>query len=309
MAVARNRPLKVGLILPDTERQMNGETARWADFRAMAREAETVGFDSLWVTDHLIHRAERGEQGPWECWSLISALAAVTEQVEIGTLVLCAGFRNPAHLAKMADAVDEISGGRLILGLGAGWNEAEYRAFGYPFDHRVDRFEEAMTIVTGLLRDGRVDFKGTYAEAIECVLRPRGPRLSGPPILIGTGGSGMRMLGLTAKFADQWNVWFGTYHNRVNDLAEMQKSVDEACREAGRDPATLERTAAVMIEVGAHNPSQMSSEPITGAPTQIAAELRRFAEIGVSHVQVWLEPNNLDGIRAFGTVLETLASS
>jgi probable F420-dependent oxidoreductase len=304
----RARPLKVGLILPDTEGQMDGETARWSDFLAMAREAEAIGCDSLWVTDHLIHRAERGEQGPWECWSLISALAAVTERVGIGTLVLCAGFRNPAHVAKMADTVDEISGGRLILGIGAGWNEPEYRAFGYPFDHRVDRFEEAATIITTLLRAGRVDFHGTYYDAADCVLRPRGPRSSGPPIMVGT-GSGSRMLRLTARFADQWNLWFSTFHNRVDELAELQNAADQVCREEGRDPATLERTAAVMIEVGPHTPSQMSSVPISGSPAEIAAELRGFAQIGVSHIQVWLEPNTIEGIQAFSKVLAELDRS
>ena len=167
------RPLKVGLILPETERQMNGGSARWSDLREMAQLGEQIGADSLWITDHLIHR-DPGEEprGMWECWSLISALAAITETPEIGTLVLSTSFRNPALLAKMAATVEEISGGRLILGLGAGWNEAEYIAFGYPFDHRVSRFEEAVTIITGLLRDGHVDFEGTYYT---------GPRLRAAP--------------------------------------------------------------------------------------------------------------------------------
>src|SRR3712207_5459950 len=186
-----HRPLKVGLILPETERQMNGGSARWSDLREMAHLGEQIGADSLWITDHLIHRVPGEEpRGMWECWSLISALAAITEKPEIGTLVLSTSFRNPALLAKMADTVEEISEGRLILGLGAGWHEPEFRAFGYPYDHRASRFEEALTIISTLLREGQVDFAGTYYQARECELRPRGPRPGGPPILIGALGTG-----------------------------------------------------------------------------------------------------------------------
>jgi probable F420-dependent oxidoreductase len=301
---ARGRPLKIGLLLPETEGQLNGATARWSDLAAMARAAEDVGFDSVWVTDHFIHRTETETRGPWECWSLLAALAAVTERVEVGTLVMCAGFRNPALLAKMADTVDEISGGRLILGLGAGWNEPEYRAFGYPFDHRVDRFEEALTIITGLLRQGHVDFEGTYYQARDCELRPRGPRSGGPPIMIGT--TGKRMLGLTAWHADQWNVWYSHTGNRVEGVTSLLADLDAACAEAGRAPQGLERTVAVLAEVGPHAPSTMSVPPLTGSPAALASALRAYAEKGVSHLQVWLEPNTLAGIEAFAAVLETL---
>jgi probable F420-dependent oxidoreductase len=298
------RPLKIGLLLPETEGQLNGGTARWSDLAAMARAAEDVGFDSIWVTDHFIQRTETQTRGPWECWSLVAALAAVTERVEVGTLVICTGFRNPALLAKMADTVEEISGGRLILGIGAGWNEPEYRAFGYPFDHRVDRFEEALAIITGLLRNGRIDFNGSYYQARDCELRPRGPRSSGPPILIGT--TGRRMLGLTARHADQWNVWYSHTGNRVDGVTSLLADVDTACAEARREPSSLERTVAVMVEVGPHAPSTMSVPPLSGSPEALATELRAYAEVGVSHLQVWLEPNTLAGIEAFAAVLEAL---
>jgi alkanesulfonate monooxygenase SsuD/methylene tetrahydromethanopterin reductase-like flavin-dependent oxidoreductase (luciferase family) len=301
---AARRPLKIGLLLPETEGQFNGGTARWSDLLAMTKAAEAVGFDSVWVTDHFIQRSETETRGPWECWSLLAAIAAVTERVEIGPLVVCTGFRNPALLAKMADTVEEISGGRLILGLGAGWNEPEYRAFGYPFDHRVDRFEEALTIIQGLLRDGHVDFDGVYYQARDCELRPRGPRPQGPPILVGT--TGKRMLGLTARHADQWNVWFSSTGNRVEGITPLLASVDAACVAAGRDPATLERTAAVVIEVGPHAPSTMSAPPITGSPEEIATSLRAHAATGLSHVQVWLEPATVAGVEAFAPVLELL---
>lgn len=300
------RPLKLGLLLPETEGQMDGATARWADLLSMAQAAERIGFDSVWVTDHLIHRTDDGQRGPWECWSLIAALAATTNRVEIGTLVLSTSFRNPALLAKMADTVDEISGGRLILGLGAGWNEPEYTAFGYPFDHRVSRFEEALTIISGLLRTGQIDYQGTYVDARDCVLLPRGPRPQGPPILVGTGNAGPRMLQLTARFADQWNVWFKTFNNRIEELDAMRAEVDAACYAVGRDPASLSRTAALKIAVGPHSPSTMSTEPITGSPEAIAEALRAYAAIGLSHAQLWLEPNTVAGIEAFAPVLHIL---
>ncbi|MGI8475559.1 MAG: LLM class flavin-dependent oxidoreductase [Thermomicrobiales bacterium] len=181
---AVGRPLKVGLHLPETER-----IAPWRDLAAMCRLAEDVGFDSIWVPDHLLYRFEGQEpNAPWEGWSILSAVAAVTTRVEIGPLVLCANFRNPALIAKMADAVDEISGGRLILGLGAGWHEPEYRAFGFPFAQRFGRFAEAFTIIRTLLGEGRIDFEGSYFTLRDCELRPRGPRPGGPPLMIGSRG-------------------------------------------------------------------------------------------------------------------------
>src|SRR5436305_9669791 len=133
------RPLKVGINLPTTEGALSGKTPKWADLLAFAERAEVLGFDSLWVPDHLLLRWEGQTRGIWECWSLLAALAAVTSRVELGPLVACTSFRIPALLAKMADTVDEISGGRLVLGLGAGANGREHPAFGAPSDHRIDR--------------------------------------------------------------------------------------------------------------------------------------------------------------------------
>lgn len=304
------RPLKVGIGLPDAEGQMAGETARWTDLLAMARRAEEVGFDSVWVEDHLLFRlGDTPTEGPWECWTLLSALAASTSRVEIGPLVACTSFRNPALLAKMADTLDEISGGRLILGLGAGWHEPEYRAFGFPFDYRVSRFEEALQIIHGLLRDGQIDFEGRYYTARECELRPRGPRPEGPPIWLGS--TAPRMLGLVARYADGWNTYFNRHQNRPEQVAPLREVVDAACVDAGRDPATLERTCAVLVSFeGDSSPSSSANPsgapPMSGSPEEIAATLRAFAAEGISHVQVWLEPNTLAGIESFAPVLELL---
>ena len=239
---------------------------------------------------------------------MLTALAAVTSRVEIGSFVTCTAFRNPALLAKMADTVDEISGGRLILGLGAGWVESEFHAFGFPFDHRVSRFEEAVTIIHGLLRDGHIDFAGTYYQARDCALRPRGPRPTGPPIMIGT--TGARMLRLTARYAGLWNAFFweqGT-GNRAERVPVLQTMVDAACVEAGRDPGTLIRSATVMVNTipDAGHESWTAVPPLTGPPEQIAAELRRYADAGISHLQLWPQPASLAGYEALLPLLELL---
>ncbi len=171
-AVARpKRPLKVGINLPTTEGAMAGKTARWTDLLAFAERAEALGFDSLWVPDHLLLKWQEQTHGIWECWSLLSALAAVTHRVELGSLVACTAFRSPALLAKMADTVDEISGGRLIVGLGAGWDGPENRAFDLKSDHRVDRFEEALQIIVPLLRTGPAGVPHKFINSGEAVLR------------------------------------------------------------------------------------------------------------------------------------------
>ena len=318
--MSNTRPLKVGVLLPDTEHQMNGASARWSDLAEMTRTAEAVGFDSVWVTDHLIHRARKPSdtpveiggdlrklEGPWECWSLLSAMAAITDRVELGTLVICNSFRNPALLAKMADTVEEISGGRSILGLGAGWNEPEFRAFGYPFDHRVDRFEESLAIITSLLRTGHCDFDGRWYRVEDCELRPRGPRSAGPPIIVGTAGE--RMLRLTARYADGWNTWFSQTNNDLEQLQPLLQRVDAACEAEGRDPETLSRSSAVKVEIGPHAPSAMSVAPLTGGPETLADQLRAYAAAGLDHVQLWIEPNTVAGYEAFGRVLEVLDQS
>ena len=302
--VVRNRPLKVGLILPDTEREMGGETARWSDLTAMARMAEDLGFDSIWNADHLIYRFPGKEvQGPWESWSLLAALAAVTTRVEIGPLVSCTSFRNPALLAKIADTVDEISGGRLVLGLGAGWHEPEYIAFGYPFDHRVSRFAEAITIIHGLLRNGRVDFEGTYYSAKECELRPRGPRADGPPIMIGS--TAPRMLSLLAQYGDIWNAWA---RQTLEELAEDRQKVDTAMEEAGRDPATVERTVSLLVDLpsATGRPSEEKVGFKPREPEDLAVHLTSYADAGISHVQLMLDPNTPAGIEWAARSVELL---
>jgi alkanesulfonate monooxygenase SsuD/methylene tetrahydromethanopterin reductase-like flavin-dependent oxidoreductase (luciferase family) len=310
MASIGRRPLKVGLFLTAFDQPWADAPApRWDELVARTRRAEEIGFDSVWVPDHLLLRdGDEDPVGGWEDWSLLAALAASTERVELGPLVACTAFRNPALFAKMADTIDEISGGRLTLGLGAGWHEPEFQAFGYPFDHRVSRFEEAVTIIHGLLKHGQIDFEGTYYQARDCELRPRGPRAPEPPIMIG--GSGARMLGLTARFADIWNRDFDKVNPELKpfspeDLAAWGPRVDAACVEVGRDPATLERTAAVLVDLPIA-PGREGWNALTGSTEELAAGLQCYASAGFTHVQVWLEPSTIAAIEAFAPVLELL---
>lgn len=294
-----HRRLKVGLHLPETER-----IAPWQDLAEMCRTAEDVGFDSIWMPDHLLYRSPGEETtGPWECWSVLSAVAAITSQVEIGPLVLCTSFRNPALIAKMAATIDEVSNGRLILGLGAGWNEPEYSAYGFPFDHRLERFDEAFTIIRKLLREGQVDFTGKFYQARDCELRPRGPRPQGPPLMIGSRGP--KLLRKTMAYADSWNGWGAWFGNRGPGIDPFQAEVDAACREVGRDPAEVERTCAVFIRMpNAEGEIDPVENDVMGSPEEMAELLRDFASHGVTHLQVLLDPNTAESVEAFAPVLE-----
>lgn len=305
----RRRPFEVGLHLPVAEGTMNHRSPRWNDLLKMARRAEEIGFDSLWVPDHVLFRPPDAARstGTWECWTLLAALAASTTRIKLAPHVTCISLRNPALLAKMADTVDEISGGRLILGLGAGWNEPEYRAFGYPFDHLYSRFEEAIHIIHSLLRRGEVDFVGRFHEARECELRPRGPRPNGPPIMIGA--TRKKMLHLTARYADLWNP---PWTKSADELLTLQTRVDAACQEVGRDPLTLGRTACVMVDLpsaagrGGQGPQSRGVPPKPQSIPETIEVLRGYAHQGVSHVQVWIDPSTIEGLESFAPVLEAL---
>lgn len=306
--------LKIGLDMPIFE-TAPGNCLRWPAIRDIAVLCENVGFDSLWFEDHLLWQ-EEGESEPlgrWESWSVLSAVAASTRSISLGNLVVAMDIRNPALLAKMADTVDEISGGRLILGLGTGYHDFERRAFGYPIDHRYSRFEEAIQIVHGLLRDGEVDFHGTYHQAPECVLRPRGPTPGGPPILIGT--TGPKMLRLTARYADMWNVYWLSTGNSPTAVPRLRQLVDEACDEVGRDKATLERTVTVLVaDADAEpwwdelptGPEGLPVKPLQGEPAEIAEALVSYQEVGISHVQITLDSPTTRAIEEFALVIESL---
>lgn len=300
------RPLKVGIQLPEVEREV-----RWPELLDMIRAIEDLGFDSIWVGEHLLYRwPEQPPRGPWEAWTLMAAIAASTSRVEFGPLVACTNFHNPALLAKQAATIDEVSGGRFILGLGAGWNVTEFAAFGFPFDHRIDRFEEAFTIIRTLLRDGAIDFDGRFYQARDCEILPRGPRPNGPPLLIGSRGP--RMLEITMPHADAWNVWFADTGNAPAGVAPLRTLVDAACLAAGRDPSAVARSVAVHVRMPGGTGriqtsySDRAPAPVHGPPERIADELRAYAREGIDHVQLVLDPIDLASVRALASVLESL---
>ena len=306
VAEARRRPLKVGLYIPNGDGYMSGTINRWSDVLAMAKAAEDAGFDSIWVADHMIFRFEGDaeSQSRWECWSLLAGLAVATKTVEIGPLVSCMSFRNPGLLAKIAETVDEMSDGRLILAIGAGWHEPEYTAFGFPFDHRASRFEEGFAMLHDLLRTGKSNFQGKYYQAKDGELRPRGPRVNGIPLMFGTNGE--RLLKLAATYGDSWNT---TWIASPEELIPLMAAVDAACASVGRDPATLERSACVYLDM----PDRVGRFPrpsFVPPPARSAAEnaeaLREYARAGLSHVMLWLDPNTPEGVTEFGRVLEVL---
>jgi probable F420-dependent oxidoreductase len=294
--------VKIGVIVPLAEDE-RGRNVRYAESRAFALQAEEAGFDSIWLFDHLLYRFP-GEQtqGTWEAWTFLAGLTEATARVELGTLVLCTPLRNPALLAKMAITLDEVGGGRLILGLGAGWHQPEFDAFGYPFDHRVDRFEEALRIIVPLVREGRVSYEGTYHRALDCAIVPSGPRPSGPPILIA--GKGPRMLRLTARYADAWNTaWLGP----VDALADRRAALEAACAAERRDPATLSVTVGVTVDYtapeGERAPTPGARPALSGSPQEVAAALRAYAEAGVAHVICSLQPNTAASLAQFSQAL------
>jgi probable F420-dependent oxidoreductase len=300
------RPIRVGIQLPEVEREV-----RWPEYVAMARAAEEVGFDTLWLGDHLLYRYEDGSsRGPWEVWTLLAAIAASTSRIKLGPLVAATAFHAPAMLAKMAATVDEVSGGRLILGLGAGWNDIEFRAFGFPFDHRISRFEEAFTIIRTLLAEGRIDFDGRFFQARDCELLPRPATPGGPPLMVGS--IGPRMLEITLPHVQQWNVWYRQSNNAPAGLAPILREVDDACRAVGRDPATLEKTSAVLVRLAGGtgrvmgDTSSASIAPLVGSPGQIAAGLRAYADLGLAEVQLVVDPITIESVHALAPVLAEL---
>jgi probable F420-dependent oxidoreductase len=299
------RPLTVGVQLPEVEYEIS-----FADLLDLARTAEAVGFDAVWVGDHLIYDLPIGPRGPWEAWTSLAAIAAVTERIKLGPLVASLGFHEPAMLAKQAATVDAISNGRLILAVGAGWNEREYRAFGYPFDHRVSRFEEAFTIIRSLLREGEINFNGRYYNVENCVLHPRPIQPNGPQLWVGTNRP--RMLSITAPHIDAWNIWWSEFGNTVDGFVREKLKADTAIRAAGRDPSEVDATCALLIEMPTGTGRALGHDdkegvhPIRGSAKEIADQLRAFAAVGVCAVQLVLDPITRDSIEFFADVLAEL---
>lgn len=301
--------LRLGLNLPYSEGQMNGSTPSWSDIREMAVSAEAIGFDAVWISDHVGFGDPTSDEpgawsGAWESWTLLSALAEATTRIELGTYVLCTPFRNPALLAKMAETLDEVSGGRLILGLGAGWNEAEFASYGFPHAERFDRFEDSLRIIAALLRTGHATHAGRREQADHARLAPRGPRSDGLPIMVGAHGP--RLLRLTAELADHWNGGLAS----LAETTEALTALTAACTTVGRDPASIRRSVEVIVRTIRADPDAPPDErELAGSTAEIAAALARYAELGIDELQVQLRPNDRAAIEAVGPVIEALRAS
>jgi alkanesulfonate monooxygenase SsuD/methylene tetrahydromethanopterin reductase-like flavin-dependent oxidoreductase (luciferase family) len=271
--------------------------------RELAVLAEHSGLDSIWVADHFFYQPPTGPRvGLWESWTMLAALAEATRRVELGPLVLCTPFRNPALIAWMANTIDEVSGGRFVLGLGAGWHEPEFKAFGFEFERRVSLFEDSLEITVPLLREGRVDYDGRLASA-HGELQPRGPRNSGPPILISA--TRPRMMALTAKWADRYNtVWYGS----PNDEFQTDvRNLREACEQVGRDSAEIEVSAGLQVLGGLVGDG--SERPaLTGSPEQIAEGLAKWRGEGVAEVMCRIDPATPQMVERLARAKELLAA-
>ncbi|MFZ0157468.1 MAG: LLM class flavin-dependent oxidoreductase [Kineosporiaceae bacterium] len=296
--------MKVGVQLPEVEYELS-----FAELLALARQAEAAGFDSIWLGDHLLYDLPSGPRGPWEVWTSLAALAAATDRVELGPLVASTSFHAPAMLAKMAATVDAISGGRLILGLGAGWNRREYTAFGFPYDRRVARFAEAFTIIRTLLADGAIDLHGEFYEVTDVVLHPRSPRPGGPPLMVGSIGE--RMQAITLPHVAAWNVWWSDYGNTAAGFAHQKAVVDERISALGRT-GEVEATCAVLVQLPDGRGRTMGDypgeevRPLRGSAEELADQLRGFADAGAAHVQLVLDPIMPASIDTLAEVLPLL---
>jgi probable F420-dependent oxidoreductase len=292
--------VQIGVQLPEVERDV-----RWPEYVAMARAAEEVGFDSIWIGDHLLYRGGGGrpERGPWDAWTLLAGLAAVTERVTLGPLVACTAFRPPGVLARTAAAVDELSGGRLVVALGAGWNEREFRAFGLPFDRRFARFEEAFEIVRRLLAGERLTFAGRYHAVEDALLLP--PPARRPPLMVGA--TGPRMLAATLPHVDAWNTWYVECGNAPEGFAELSGAVDDVASAAGRDPGEIERSVCVLVVLDrAAGERPLDVPALGGPPERIAEGLRAFAAAGADEAILVVSPITEHSIRHLGDALAHL---
>jgi alkanesulfonate monooxygenase SsuD/methylene tetrahydromethanopterin reductase-like flavin-dependent oxidoreductase (luciferase family) len=265
--------LRLGVQLPEVEREV-----RWPELRAIARAAEECGFDSVWLGDHMLYRGDgRPERGPWDVWTSLAALAASTERVTLGPLVASTAFHPPGLIARMAASIDEISGGRFTLGIGAGWNETEFRAFGIPFDRLASRFEESFEIVRRLLAGERVTFEGRFHRVEDVLLLP--PLARHVPLMLG--GGGPRMLAAALPHVVAWNTWYGAYGNDPDGFARL----------AGGIHAAVERSACVFVAVdgGAGERPHEPDAPPVELP-RLARHLRELADAGADEAILVVDP-------------------
>lgn len=300
------RSFEIGVVLSSWRSTTDGSTVGWPELRDFAVRAEAMGFDTVWTPDELIGRMVK--DGPrfgfWDGVAIPAAIAASTSRIKIGTWVLSSLHRNPGITAKAAATIDEISGGRFVLGLGAGHAGSGARAFGLPEDHVYDRFEEALQIVVPLLRMGRADFEGQYHVARDLPQLPPGPRPNAIPIVLaGHGPKGYRH---AARLADVWSC----YAEEASDVSELGPRVaafEEACAEVGRDPGSVGRSAGVVVApMEPAGSTGMFGTMIGGSAEQIADALRSFRAAGFTQLELLLQPQTPGSLEAMAPVLELL---
>ncbi len=297
---AMRTPTSLGLMVPVSERAAFGGTPQYSDILAMSQTAAEIGFEALWFADHFSFASDDDLRGAWDAWTLMAAIVAAVPGLKVGPMVACTAYRNPGVIAKMTEMIEDIGGGRFILGLGAGWHKPEYDQFGLPFEPRVTRFEEALEVIHGLLRDGKADVQGTYTQANGAVNLPRATGGGQTPIMIGS--TGARMLRLLATWADAWNTaWYGS----TAGVAEKIAKLDAACEAVGRDPKTVIRTAGVNVALDGYTGSR--PDPFRGSVEETVAFLREFEGLGFNHLCVGLDPCTPESIRSFAPVIEAFS--
>ncbi|MBA3360743.1 MAG: LLM class flavin-dependent oxidoreductase [Acidimicrobiia bacterium] len=296
------RPFEIGVVLPIVQFGPERVTPRWTDIREMALLAETMGFDTLWTPDELLWRVEGAAPRACGMVSMAGAVGATTSRVKVGTWVLSALHRNPGIIAKTAETLDEISGGRFVFGLGAGheW-PGQAKAFGLPEDRIFARFEEALQVIIPLMRTGHADFEGQFYAARDLPQLPVGPRPNAIPLLIG--GNGPKGQRHAALHADTWSG-YAEERAHVDELAPRLATLNAICEELGRDPWTIGRAAG--ISVNPLQPSERRESVISGPPEEIAEGLRSFREAGFTQVDIMLGPGTIEAFEAMAPVLELL---
>lgn len=271
--------MRVSAYLPNwTHGLAWGSRPRWAELAAVARELEAAGFDGLWTADQILQEFENHDPLEfWDSWTIVACLAEVTERMTIGPLVGSAGFRNPSLVASSAATVAEVSDGRLVLGLGAGYDEGEHRMFGLPWDRKVARLEEAAAVLFDLLHGGVSSRSGDWYSTDHA-------RISTPaavPLLIGTYATGPRMMRITAEYADAWSSWLGFDDNSPEIFAAQAEQLDLACANVGRDPGAIRRIACVSVHLSDEpfrfGPLDLGTIALSGETADLAEQLYRFA--------------------------------
>ncbi|MGI9647113.1 MAG: LLM class flavin-dependent oxidoreductase [Acidimicrobiia bacterium] len=279
----------------------------WASIKERALAAERAGFDVFVFEDALLFGAEDAPDGYWESMSIAAALAVATERIDLGQSVVNAPYRSPALTARIAETLDEISGGRYVLGIGAGNTpDSDYEAFGFPTNRRYSRFAEAIQIIHSLLKTGQADFSGEFYSANGAELVLRGPRPQGPPINIAAGGT--KMLGLVARYADAWN-WWGwdeTYEQIAERIDPLVEQLTAACRDQGRDPDTLLRTFDLysVVAPGFDPAVANMANPVDGSAEEIAQQLLRLGHLGFAEIRCDVFPKTAEAVTAMQPVVE-----